>query len=159
MSYARVNDTSDSEDEAPTNNNTTPSTIHSPPPPPHTRRTGSVAAATLAALTREGSSNRQGYSRLDEGDDDERRLPTQVPVSAVVDRRQDDGQYEPTGQSRRQSQDQGQKSRSEDNADLDINIRFGEGQDLSLRVPRTDTIVQVKDKVSLAEARTYLLRC
>ncbi|KAG0315568.1 hypothetical protein BGZ97_008104 [Linnemannia gamsii] len=40
-----------------------------------------------------------------------------------------------------------QRSRTEENADLEINIRFGEGQDLSLRVPRTDTIAQVKDKI------------
>ncbi|KAG0296457.1 hypothetical protein BGZ96_009410 [Linnemannia gamsii] len=149
MSYARVNDTSDSEDEAP-NSSTTPSAIHSPPPPPRTRQASSVAAATLAALTRRDSSNRQEYSRLDEDDDDAGGLSTQAPVGAGVDRRQDDEQYEPTGQSRRRSQDQVQKSRTEENADLDINIRFGEGQDLSLRVPRSDTITQVKDKIKEA---------
>ncbi|KAF9320722.1 hypothetical protein BG003_005173 [Podila horticola] len=35
---------------------------------------------------------------------------------------------------------------TEDN-DLEINIRFGEGQDLSLRVPRTDTIAIMKEKI------------
>ncbi|KAF9155088.1 hypothetical protein BG015_011056 [Linnemannia schmuckeri] len=152
MSYARVNDASDSEDEASSNNNTTTSAIHSVPPPPRTRRTGSVAAATLAALTRGSNSNRQGYSRLDEDDDAAEGSPTQGPGSAEVDqRRQEDEQsHEQTGQTRRQSQDQVQGSRTEENADLEINIRFGEEQDLSLRVPRTDTIEQVKDKIKEA---------
>ncbi|KAG9324897.1 hypothetical protein KVV02_003304 [Mortierella alpina] len=34
-----------------------------------------------------------------------------------------------------------------DDNDLEIHVRFGEGQDLCLRVPRTFTIAQVKDKV------------
>ncbi|KAG0359947.1 hypothetical protein BG005_011817 [Podila minutissima] len=38
---------------------------------------------------------------------------------------------------------------NEDN-DLEINIRFGEGQDLSLRVPRTDTIAIMKEKIKEA---------
>ncbi|KAG0082577.1 hypothetical protein BGZ92_011615, partial [Podila epicladia] len=38
---------------------------------------------------------------------------------------------------------------TEDN-DLEINIRFGEGQDLSLRVPRTDTITTMKEKIKEA---------
>ncbi|KAG0012140.1 hypothetical protein BGZ82_002724 [Podila clonocystis] len=38
---------------------------------------------------------------------------------------------------------------AEDN-DLEINIRFGEGQDLSLRVPRTDTIATMKEKIKEA---------
>ncbi|KAF9540387.1 hypothetical protein EC957_004333 [Mortierella hygrophila] len=149
MSYARVNDASDSEDET-----STPSTaIHSSLPPPRTRRAGSVAAATLAALTRGSNNNRQGYSRLDEDDDDGEEFPIQGPVGAgVVEQRQEDEQpHEQPGQSRRQSQDQVvQRSRTEENADLEINIRFGEGQDLSLRVPRTDTIAQVKDEIKEA---------
>lgn len=153
MSYVRVNDASDSEDEA-SSNNSPSAAIHSPPPPPRTRQAGSVAAATLAAMTRGGNSNRQGYSRLGEEDDDGEVSPMQEPVGAgVVDRRQEDEQsHEQPVQSQRQSQDQMlQRSRTEENADLEINIRFGEGQDLSLRVPRTDTIAQVKDKVGLAE--------
>lgn len=153
MSYARVNDASDSEDEA--SNNAKPSTsIHSPPPPPRTRQAGSVAAAALAALTRGGNSNRQGYTRLDEEDNDRGGSPMQEQIGAgVVDRRQEVEQsHELSSQSQRQSQDQlVQRSRTEENADLEINIRFGEGQDLSLRVLRTDTIAQVKDKVGLAE--------
>ncbi|KAF9575460.1 hypothetical protein EC968_003065 [Mortierella alpina] len=35
----------------------------------------------------------------------------------------------------------------QDDNDLEIHVRFGEGQDLRLRVPRTFTITQVKDKV------------
>ncbi|KAF9298962.1 hypothetical protein BGZ88_003040 [Linnemannia elongata] len=156
MSYVRVNDASDSEDEASSNNNPS-AAIHSPPPPPRTRQAGSVAAATLAAMTRGGNSNRQGYSRLGEDDDDGEVSPMQEPVGAgVVDRRQEDEQsHEQPVQSRRQSQDQMlQRSRTEENADLEINIRFGEGQDLSLRVPRTDTIAQVKDKIK--EARSSI---
>ncbi|KAF9139399.1 hypothetical protein BGX30_008003 [Mortierella sp. GBA39] len=149
MSYARVNDASDSEDET----SSSTAAIHSPLPPPRTRRAGSVAAATLAALTRGSNSNHQGYSRLDEDDDDGGESPMQGPVGAgVVERRQEDEQsHEQPGQSRRQSQDQVvQRSRTEENADLEINIRFGEGQDLSLRVPRTDTIAQVKDEIKEA---------
>lgn len=151
MSYARVNDASDSEDEA-SNHTQSSTSIHSPPPPPRTRRAGSVAAATLAALTRGGNSNRQGYSRLDEEDDIGGGSHMQGPIGAgVVDRRREDERsQELSGQDRRQSLDQVvQRSRTEENADLEINIRFGEGQDLSLRVPRTDTIAQVKDNVGL----------
>ncbi|KAG0071182.1 hypothetical protein BGZ89_011351 [Linnemannia elongata] len=156
MSYVRVNDASDSEDEA-SSSNSPSAAIHSPPPPPRTRQAGSVAAATLAAMTRGGNSNRQGYSRLGEDDDEGEVSPMQEPVGAgVVDRRQEDEQsHEQPGQSRRQSQDQMlQRSRTEENADLEINVRFGEGQDLSLRVPRTDTIAQVKDKIK--EARSSI---
>ncbi|KAI1306743.1 hypothetical protein EDD11_004669 [Mortierella claussenii] len=34
--------------------------------------------------------------------------------------------------------------------DIEIHVRFGEGQDLSLRVPRTDSIMQFKNKVKEA---------
>ncbi|KAG0375243.1 hypothetical protein BGX24_009355 [Mortierella sp. AD032] len=143
MSYARVNDASDSEDEAATS----PSAIHLSPPPSRTRGVGSVAAATLAALTRNGT-QRQGYSRLDE--DDTTKAAEYEPTGARIDRHAEETPQERTGQSRRQSQDKGPAPRREDNADLEINIRFGEGQDLSLRVPRTDTIEQVKDKIKEA---------
>ncbi|KAK3838183.1 MAG: DUF2407 C-terminal domain-containing protein [Linnemannia gamsii] len=143
MSYARVNDASDSEDEAATS----PSAIHSSPPPPRTRGVGSVAAATLAALTRNGT-QRQGYSRLDE--DDTTKAVEHEPTGAGIDQHAEETPQERTGQSRRQSQDKDPAPRREDNADLEINIRFGEGQDLSLRVPRTDTIEQVKDKIKEA---------
>ncbi|KAF9131376.1 hypothetical protein BGW39_001884 [Mortierella sp. 14UC] len=142
MSYARVNDASDSEEEA-----VTSSAVHSPPPPSRTRRTGSVAAATLAALTRNGT-QREGYNRLD-GDDATDPID-HGPASTGADQHRDETQQEQTVQSRRQSQDNAPAPRSEDNADLEINIRFGEGQDLSLRVPRTDSIEQVKDKIKEA---------
>ncbi|KAF9910588.1 hypothetical protein EC991_006147 [Linnemannia zychae] len=143
MSYVRVNNASDSEDEAATS----PSAVHSPLPPHRTRQTGSVAAATLAALTRNGT-QRQGYSRLD--GDDTIDSADHEPADAGVGQHRDETQQEQDGQSRRQNQNNATVPRTEDNADLEINIRFGEGQDLSLRVPRTDTIEQVKDKIKEA---------
>ncbi|KAF9994930.1 hypothetical protein BGZ79_000275 [Entomortierella chlamydospora] len=117
MSYARVNTSSDSEDDA--------SSIPTSPSA-HVRRTSSAAAASLASLTRSDSHRSHGYSQLSNnaiGEEDSTQNNVGEGAAAIDLQEQD-------------------KTDSEN--DIEIHLRFGEGQDLKLRVPRTDTIAQVK---------------
>ncbi|KAF9358865.1 hypothetical protein BGX26_000729 [Mortierella sp. AD094] len=125
MSYARVNTSSDSEDDA-SSIPTSPST--------HVQRTSSAAAASLASLASSNSPRNHGYSQLSnsavEGEEDSTQNNTDEGAATVDLQEQD-------------------KTDSEN--DIEIHVRFGEGQDLKLRVPRTDTIAQVKEKVKQAK--------
>ncbi|KAI8604055.1 hypothetical protein EDD21DRAFT_242290 [Dissophora ornata] len=129
MSYVRVNDSSDSEDDV-ANSSVTNAPSAPTTPSAHIRRVGSAAAASLASLTRTNGSNAHEYS----------------PVGGHVE--EEDAQEDSarnrgnTGHDRSEAQTQ-----SESENDIEIHVRFGEGQDLSLRVPRTDTVAQLKEKV------------
>ncbi|KAF9115296.1 hypothetical protein BGX27_008298 [Mortierella sp. AM989] len=118
MSYARVNTLSDSDDDA----NSIPTS-----PSVHVRRTSSAAAASLASLTTPNSPRLHEYSQLSnnaiEGEEDSAQLNNE-DSSVSVD----------------------QQARTDSENDIEIHVRFGEGQDLKLRVPREDTIAQVKEK-------------
>ncbi|KAF9175165.1 hypothetical protein BGX21_007498 [Mortierella sp. AD011] len=124
MSYARVNTSSDSEDDA--------SSIPTSPSA-HVRRTGSAAAASLASLAKPDSHRGHGYSQLSGsaiGEEDSTQNNAGEDAAAIDLQEQD-------------------KADSEN--DIEIHVRFGEGQDLKLRVPREDTIAQVKEKVKQAK--------
>ncbi|KAF9181421.1 hypothetical protein BGZ51_005450, partial [Haplosporangium sp. Z 767] len=141
MSYVRVNDSSDSEDDTvinsnSNNNNSNSSTstdVHA-----DIQRLGSAAAASLASLTRSSGSNTEHYSRLPHLSEDEDDGHNEINRAQSEYDGHRHGAKEPSETNPEQSQDQN---------DLEIHVRFGEGQDLNLRVPRTDTISQVKDKV------------
>jgi len=120
MSYVRVNDSSDSDDES-----THPSSSPSRPldrARTSAQRVASTAAAALANMT--VPNTERGYSRIGEGEDT------------------------PGEQLDLHGSEQTHKDEDAEDNDLEINVRFGEGQDLSLRVPRTHTIAQMKEKVA-----------
>ncbi|KAG0047885.1 hypothetical protein BGZ83_007129 [Gryganskiella cystojenkinii] len=123
MSYVRVNDSSDSDDDS-----AHPSTTTSRPfdrARSSAQRVTTAAAATIASMTR---SSGHDYA----------------PISDDQDTQDDpvDGSHSQATQSKKDEH-------HEDN-DLEINVRFGEGPDLSLRVPRTHTIAQMKEKIKEA---------
>ncbi|GJJ72128.1 hypothetical protein EMPS_04485 [Entomortierella parvispora] len=123
MSYDRVNDSSGSDDDS------THSPSLSPSQPLEQARTSvqrvtSSAVATLANIT--GQSAGHGYSRIGEEEDS------------------------PEKQANHSGSEQIPKDEVAEDNDLEINVRFGEGQDLSLRVPRTHTIAQMKEKIKEA---------
>ncbi|KAF9952663.1 hypothetical protein BGZ72_006027 [Mortierella alpina] len=130
MSYVRVNDSSDSDDDSRDNAASASSTTshpHSIAP-----RIGSTAApSSLTSFARPSGTDTRHYSRLahEEDEDGEEQTVSKEP-----------GQAGATNQAPNQAQEQ-------DDNDLEIHVRFGEGQDLCLRVPRTFTIAQVKEKV------------
>ncbi|KAF9207579.1 hypothetical protein BGZ49_000110 [Haplosporangium sp. Z 27] len=117
MSYARLNNSSDSEDEAPTS------------PSAHVRRTSSAAAASLASLIQSNGPRIHEYSQLS-NDVVEEEESTSRNDAATVDHHE--------------------LENNDSENDIEIHVRFGESKDLKLRVPRTDTIAQVKEKVKLA---------
>lgn len=128
MSYARVSNSSDSEDDTVSNGPHQPQT-NGPPRGPQR----SLTELAAMALPRSHST----YSQLngDDTDHDEAAAENQGKESASE-----------LDKSKITGDDDDDDDASEDN-DLEINIRFGEGQDLSLRVPRTDTIATMKEKV------------
>ncbi|KAG0362317.1 hypothetical protein BGZ54_008688 [Gamsiella multidivaricata] len=125
---------SHSEDEGPSPSaNAASSTL----PSAHIRRAGSAAAATLASLTRSIGSDAHGYSRVNQQAEGEEEEEEDVIGSSGGGKTEGPGHH-------------GQDKSNDSENDLEIHVRFGEGQDLSLRVPRTDTITQVKEKVKEA---------
>ncbi|KAF9291258.1 hypothetical protein BGZ68_004574 [Mortierella alpina] len=128
MSYVRVNDSSDSDDDS--RDNTAPSSSAASQPH-NARRIGSAAASSLASLARPSVIDTHHYSRviLEEDEDEEEQNVSKQPGQADIASRAPN------------------RTQEQDDNDLEIHVRFGEGQDLCLRVPRTFTIAQVKDKV------------
>ncbi|KAF9940455.1 hypothetical protein BGZ67_007591 [Mortierella alpina] len=124
MSYVRVHDSSDSDDDS--RDDTVSSS--SPTSQPHNSapRIESVAAS-LASLARPSRTAAHHYSRV------------------ILEEDEDEEQQDASKQSDTASQASNGVQEPDDN-DLEIHVRFGEGQDLCLRVPRTFTIAQVKDK-------------
>ncbi|KAF9421659.1 hypothetical protein BGZ76_003955 [Entomortierella beljakovae] len=153
MSYSRLNNSSDNEDDAIQGNEHSNNHSHnydsiSTSPSFHTRRTSSAAAASLASITRTSHPRIHEYSQLTNGsevtseDDDE-----QVKNHSGQGTRQ---HVIEESNSRRSTDSSAVNNEDSDN-DIEIHVRFGEGQDLKLRVTRTDTIAQVKEKVKLAK--------
>lgn len=132
MSYAKVNNSSDSEDDTVSNGPHQPQTNE---PPREPQRSLTELAAMV--LPRSHST----YSRLN-GED------TDHDEAAAENRRK--GSASELDKSKITGDDDDDNDDDDDASgdnDLEINIRFGEGQDLSLRVPRTDTIAVMKEKV------------
>lgn len=128
MSYARVNNSSDSEDDTVSNG------PHQPQQANGLLRGPQRSLTELAAMALPRS--HAPYSRLNGEDADHDEDQT------------DSRKKGPAGEQdkNKSAGDDDDDDANEDN-DLEINIRFGEGQDLSLRVPRTDTIAIMKEKV------------
>lgn len=131
MSYARVNNSSDSEDDTVLNQPHQPQT-NGPPREPQR----SLTELAAMALPRSHST----YSRLN-GED------TDHDEAAAENRRKGSASELDKSKITGDADDDDDDDDASENNDLEINIRFGEGQDLSLRVPRADTIAAMKDKV------------
>ncbi|KAF9966086.1 hypothetical protein BGZ70_003317 [Mortierella alpina] len=127
MSYVRVNDSSDSDDDSRDNTASSSAT----PSQPHNNASRIGTVVSLAPLARPSRTDTHHYRRVIHEEDEEEE--------------EQDASKEP-GQADIASQAPNRMQQPDDN-DLEIHVRFGEGQDLCLRVPRTFTIAQVKDKV------------
>ncbi|KAF9897418.1 hypothetical protein BX616_005638, partial [Lobosporangium transversale] len=132
MSYVRVNESSDGEDDE---ISSTPST--------QIRRAGSAAAASLASLTGSNALNNYGYSRVGQNTTEDANQERHDLPQQKNHEEEEEEEEEESNQKRNQD-------RSANDNDIEIHVRFGEGQDLSLRVPRTDTVAQFKEKVKKA---------
>ncbi|KAG0343338.1 Ubiquitin-conjugating enzyme E2 2 [Podila humilis] len=144
MSYARVNTSSDSEDDAFTDApQESPQDVNGPAPAPP-RPALQRSLTELAALPIPGRSH-SSYTRL---------------YSADTTGNQE-GSEKSTGHPAVTSGNEKDAANDDDaqDNDLEITVRFGEGQDLSLREPRTDTIATLKEKIKEARpsiANKYL---
>jgi hypothetical protein len=125
MSYVKVNDSSDSDEDSRDNIASSSAT----PSQPHNNASRIRSIASLASLPSRADTHH--YRRVIHEEDEEEE--------------EHDASKQP-GQADIASQASNRMQQPDDN-DLEIHVRFGEGQDLCLRVPRTFTIAQVKDKV------------
>ncbi|KAG0314305.1 hypothetical protein BGZ99_008215 [Dissophora globulifera] len=168
MSYVRVKDASDSDSDDddnhrhrhPDNHNhvsatddldTRPRSPVAPSASDSIRRAGSAAAASLASLSARvgGSSpanNHHEYSRVSQASGG-------VDVESTGDGDNTTSHTDNTRANNNNSSSSngnGHDGEPESDNDVEIHVRFGEGQDLKLRVPRTDTIAAVKEKAKEA---------
>lgn len=124
MSYVRVNDSSDSEDDAAASS---------------LGRSPSTHQASIPALP----SSAHRYARVSAVDDDEHEESSE---NKDKDKGKDANRDKDATRAKSTDTDRG-----ESDNEVEIHVRFGEGSDLCLRVPRTDTVAQFKEKIKEAK--------